>query len=136
MFKMQIMPRFNDIDGLRHINNTVIPQWFEQAKEPIMRFFNPEMIVDFEHWNLIMARMSVYYVSQMKLAEVEIRTWVSHVGNSSVVIYQEAWQGGVLGAKGEYVCVHFDFIKNKSVSIPDDIRVNLLKHSIGEATDG
>jgi len=52
MLLEQITPRFGDIDGLRHVNNTVIPGWFEQARNPIYRIFNPEFV--FESWNLIL----------------------------------------------------------------------------------
>jgi len=53
MYIETITPRFGDIDGLRHVNNTVIPGWFEQARNPIYRIFNPEFV--FESWNLILA---------------------------------------------------------------------------------
>lgn len=38
MYLYDITPRFGDIDGLRHVNNTVIPGWFEQARNQIYRY--------------------------------------------------------------------------------------------------
>lgn len=31
MYNIVITPRFGDIDGLRHVNNTVVAIWFEKA---------------------------------------------------------------------------------------------------------
>lgn len=129
MFKKSITPRFGDVDGLRHINNCMLPVWFELGREPVFRFFHPDL--DLEHWQLIMAKITVEYLSQMRLgSEVEIRTFVKKVGRSSVTIYQEAWQDGKIGTKGESIIVYYDFENFKSLAIPDSIRDNLLKHLV------
>ena len=52
------------------------------------------------------------------------------IGNSSFTLGQEAWQDGQLKVKGTCVLVHFDFMEQKSVSIPDDIRLQLEEHLI------
>jgi acyl-CoA thioester hydrolase len=127
-----VTPRFGDIDGLRHINNCMLPIWFETAREPFFRLFHPRLDLD-EEWRLIMARISVEFVSQMRLgADIEIRTLVKKLGRSSVTLYQEAWQDGVLGARGEAVVVHYDFRAKKSLPLPDGIRAELEKHQIEE----
>ena len=59
---------------------------------------------------------------------MEIRTYVSKIGNSSFTVYQEAWQNGVKKATGEVVLVYFDFNNQKSMRIPDDIRKDLSEH--------
>ena len=43
MFTKMVTPRFGDVDGLRHINNTMVPVWFELGREPFFRYFNPDM---------------------------------------------------------------------------------------------
>lgn len=76
-----------------------------------------------------MARISVDFVAQMRLgADISIRTQVKKIGRSSFTVYQEAWQNGGLGAKGEAVIVYYDFENEKSIPIPDDIRAELGKH--------
>ncbi len=40
MFKEIIQPRFNETDALGHINNTVLTQWFEGARDPILHSTN------------------------------------------------------------------------------------------------
>lgn len=127
MFTKTITPRFGDVDGLRHINNTRLPVWFELGRDPFFRYFNPEM--SFEHWNLIMARIEVDFLVPMLLgADVEIRTYVSRIGTSSFTVHQEAWQNQQLGAKGSAVVVHYDFQNHRPLPIPDAIRERLKEH--------
>jgi acyl-CoA thioester hydrolase len=127
MFSFQITPRFGDIDGLGHVNNNVVPTWFETARNPFFRFFNPEF--DLKHWNLILVRFEVDFLNQMFYGQdVEILSWVSRLGRSSFELYQEAWQAGKLGAKGKTVLVHFDFEAQKSKPVPGTVKAELEKH--------
>jgi acyl-CoA thioester hydrolase len=133
MWTKFVTPRFGDIDGLRHINNCMLPIWFETAREPFFRLFHPNLDLD-DEWQLIMAKITVEFMSQMRLgADVEIRTFIKKIGRSSMTLYQEAWQGGVLGAKGEAVVVHYDFREKKSLPIPEAIRIELERHPINES---
>lgn len=127
MYSKMVTPRFGDVDGLQHINNTMIPVWFELGREPYFRYFNPEMSLS--GWNLIMAHISVDFIAQMSLgADVEIRSFIAKVGNSSFTVYQEAWQRGVLCAKGDAVVVYFDFQAQRAMPIPAELRTKLEAH--------
>ncbi len=129
MYKTVVTPRFGDIDGLRHVNNTVLAIWFEQARNPIFRMFTPDLDLSYENWKLIMVRTEFDFLSEMYYGEdVEIRTYILKIGNSSFTMGHEAWQNGNLRVKGEAVLVHFDFIEKKSVPIPDSIRSQLNEH--------
>lgn len=131
MFITHINPRFAETDALGHINNTVVPVWFEQARAPIFRFFIPDL--DFKKWNLIVAKIEVEYRGELVYGpEVEIRTYLSRIGNSSMVITQEAHQKGKLCAQGNATLVHFDYHQKKSISIPDGIRKLLNEHLVAE----
>jgi len=130
MFSYIITPRFGDIDGLGHVNNNVVPTWFETARNPFFRFFNPEL--DLKQWDLILARFEIDFLNQMYYSrDVEIRSWISRIGRSSFEIYQEAWQDERIGAKGKAVLVHYDFILQKSKRIEDAVRGELAKHALG-----
>lgn len=132
MWIKSVTPRFGDVDGLRHINNCMLPVWFETAREPFFRLFHPSLNLD-EEWRLIMARIAVEFTSQMRLgSDVEIRTFVKKIGRSSTTLHQEAWQDGRMGAKGEAVVVHYDFRAGKSLPIPNDIREELGRHLFEE----
>ncbi len=135
MLSTIVTPRFGDIDGLRHINNTRLPEWFELARMPLYRIFHPDLNLD--GWSLIMARIAVDFTAQMTFdREVEIRTWVSRIGRSSFTVSQEAWQDGVLGARGEAVIVHYDFAGLRSLAIPDAQRHQLSLHLIQAQAGG
>jgi acyl-CoA thioester hydrolase len=129
MFTTHISPRFAETDALGHINNTVVPVWFEQARAPIFRFFTPDL--DFKKWKLIVAKIEVEYKGELVYGhEVELKTYLAHIGNSSLVITQEAYQQGKLCALGNATLVHFDYHLKKSSPIPDDIRKLLQEHLI------
>lgn len=127
MFSWTITPRFGDIDGLGHVNNNIVPMWFETAHNPFFRFFNPGL--DLKKWDLILVRFEVDFLNQMYYGEdVEVRSWISRIGLSSFEIYQEAWQAGKLGANGTAVIVHFDFSLQKSRPIAETQRALLENH--------
>jgi acyl-CoA thioester hydrolase len=127
MFTKIVTPRFGDVDGLRHINNTMLPVWFELGRDPLFRYFNPELSL--ESWNLIMAHIDVDFLLPMTLgADIEIRTSLARIGNSSLTVHQEAWQNGSLSAQGNAVVVHYDFTSRQSRPIPDAIRAQLKEH--------
>jgi acyl-CoA thioester hydrolase len=121
LLEMDISPRFNETDGLGHINNTVIPVWFEAAREPVFAIFNPEL--DLNKWNLIVAGFNVAFTSPTQYGQtVKIKTWISRIGNSSFEVAQQSWQGNRLTAEGKTTLVHFDYANDKSQPIPTDIK--------------
>jgi Predicted thioesterase len=133
MFTEKVTPRFGDADGLRHINNTALVEWFEVGRNPIFRMFTPDLDLSYEKWKLILVRTEFDYIGQMYYGiDVEIRSYITHIGNSSFTIGHEAWQDGELKAKGKAVLVHFDFLNQKSVPIPDAIKSQLHEHLILE----
>lgn len=137
MFIDYVTPRFGNIDGLKHVNNTVVADWFEIGRNGIFRYFTPDLNLSYEEWKLIMVRTEFDFVSQMFFGQdVEIRSYLLKIGNSSFTIGHEAWQDGELKAKGKAVIVHYDFIEKKSKFIPDEIREKLIDHLIDESEIG
>ncbi|MCG2828640.1 thioesterase family protein [Methanothermobacter sp. K4] len=133
MFRITVTPRFGDIDGLRHVNNTVLAVWFEKGRNPIFRMFTPDLDLSYEKWKLILVRTEFDFLAQMYYgSDVEIRSYITHIGNSSFTIGHEAWQDGELKAKGKAVLVHYDFIEQKKKPIPQDIRSQLEEHLVEE----
>ncbi|MCL9781974.1 acyl-CoA thioesterase [Vibrio sp. S4M6] len=127
MFKTTIFPRFSDTDALGHINNTAFAIWFEEARLPIFKIFHPTLEV--KSWPLIIARIEIDLLAQTYWGkDVEIRTYVEKVGNSSCHLRHEAWQEGNRVAKGLAILIHFDYKTNHSKPIDDGIRQVLLSH--------
>ena len=129
MFTTTVTPRFGDMDMLGHINNTVPVVWFELARNPIIKIFDPELKLSKDIFHLIMAHTDYDYIEQLYYQyEVEIRSWVTRIGTKSFTMHHEAWQQGRLCVKGSAVMVHYDFISEKTTPIPEDKKKLLMEH--------
>lgn len=126
-FALQINPRFCDTDAMGHINNTVLPVWFLEGRESILRIFNPNLST--EEVSLVLAKIEIEYLEELFFGKgVDIRTYVLRIGTSSILVGQEAWQEGNLCATGTATMVNFDKHSRKSVPIPADVRKRLEEH--------
>lgn len=129
MFKEIIQPRFNETDALGHINNTVLTQWFEGARDPIFKLFTPDL--NTKQWRLILASISVQFKAELFYGlPVELRTGISMVGNSSFEIHQEAWQQGRCCALGKAVLVQYDFDAKQKLLLSHEQKASLNAHLI------
>ena len=127
MFIETITPRFSDTDALGHVNNTKVPVWFEGAREPIFRFFTPDL--DPKKWQLIIAKVEVSYHGQLFYGQpIEVRTYINRVGGASFDVYQELWQHEKKCVSGIAAMVNFDYQAQTSKKISDDIRKQLSQH--------
>ena len=131
MFSTIVSPRFGDIDGLGHVNNTVLPVWFEIGRNPIFRLFSPDLALSPDVWHLILVRTEFDFLRQMYFrSDVEIRTYITKIGNSSFTVGHEAWQEGELKVRGQAVLVYYDFKLQKAIPLPDSIREILKEHML------
>lgn len=127
MLTRTIEPAFYDTDALGHVNNTRLPAWFELARNDLFRLFTPDL--DPAKWRLIMARMEIDYRAELHYGhDIEVRTYLSRLGNSSFTVTQEAHQKGALTNLGHTVLVHFDHQTKKAVPIEGELREALLEH--------
>lgn len=137
MFKITVTPQFADTDALKHVNNNVVGNWFELGRNDIFRFFTPDLDLRDNKWELILVRTEIDFVGQMFFHKnVEIRTYVLHIGNSSLILGNEAWQDGELKAKGKCVLVNYDFAKEEKKTIRDEVKAKLEEHLISESDIG
>ena len=129
MFKTTIVPRVSETDGAGHINNTVVPIWFEAGRREVFRILTPDLA--FKHWRIVLVNMNVDYLAQIYLDKtVQVCTWVERIGIKSFSLYEELWQGEQLCSKGTVTYVYFDYRSNKSELIPDDIKNALQQHTL------
>ena len=129
MFTETIEPRFAETDALGHINNTVIPVWFEKARDPIFRYFTPDL--DPKDWHLILARIEVDFKAETFVnSPVTIKTWLEKIGTSSMSVVQQVWQNDVLTCEGKCALIHFDWSSKKPKAISDEIRSQLEAHLV------
>ncbi|WP_347548856.1 thioesterase family protein [Pseudalkalibacillus hwajinpoensis] len=127
MFKKVIEPRVSETDGAGHINNTVIPVWFESGRDDIFRMFTPDLA--FQNWRCVLLKMDVEFTSQLFYGtSVNVQTWINRIGNKSFEVYEEISQSNTVCAKGRATYVNYDFVLQQSEVIPDEIREELEKH--------
>ncbi|MCL2305593.1 MAG: acyl-CoA thioesterase [Planctomycetaceae bacterium] len=125
---MTITPQFSDVDSFQHINHLAILRWFEAARMPICRLFAPDNNV--ARMRLIMVRVEADYLAEMFLGnDVEIRTRVAKIGNTSFHIAQEAYQNGKQTVRGTVVLVHFDHETKKTIPFTPEFRKTLEETS-------
>ena len=127
MFEIKISPRFSETDALGHISNTALPIWFEAGRQDVFTIFTPNL--EIETWPLILARFEVDFLAQTYYGkDVLIKTGIARLGNSSLNVYQEAWQNQTRVAKGLTTLVHFDYQQQKATLITDKQREQLNAH--------
>ena len=128
MIETPIIPRVSETDGAGHINNTVIPIWFEGGRTEIFRVLTPDL--DFKNWRVALVNMNVDYLAQTYFQDpAVVRTWVDKVGTKSFTLYEELWQGARLCAKGTATYVYFNYDDQEAKPVPENVWVALLTHS-------
>lgn len=124
MFTYDIIPRRSETNATGHIDHTVLPVWFEQARTPIYEIFNPDLSL--ATWNTVIRSMTIDYLGQVyHNRPIEIRTAIGEIKTSSFNIEQELWQAGTLVARARTVLVYFDYQHQRKQAITPDLRQRL-----------
>ncbi len=77
--------RFNECDGLGHVNNAVYYTYMETARIELFQMLDPEM--DLNNWKLIVASTSCEYKAQAAFAQwLKVTTEVERIGKSSFTV--------------------------------------------------
>lgn len=129
MFETIIHPRVSETDAVGHINNTVIPIWFEAARSDLFAVFGPPD--DFSRWRMIVAGFTVNFERELTYpAPVTARVWIERIGTSSLTLHEELHQHGARCAVSSthYVNVNPDTKRPERVS--DEIRLALEPHML------
>lgn len=127
MYVLDIDPKVSETDALGHINNTVMPVWFEAARTPIFRIFNPDL--DFDNWHMVVVTLNLSYQRQTYYGRpAQVRGWVKRIGRSSLTLVEELVQDGEVCVRNEATYVNFDHITQRSCPITDEQRRALEEH--------
>ena len=124
---IKIEPQFGDTDMWQHIHYAAIIRWFERGRMHFYKIFNPDCSAD--KWNLILAHTECDYFGETRLSyEVEIRSTIERIGNTSFTIYQECWQKGVKTACCRTVLVFIDHQTKHPMPLTPEYRQALEAH--------
>lgn len=111
------MPRFCDSDAAGHINNTAVAEWLEVGRFDFYHNHVPDLTP------LMLRRIEIDYLREMNYREeVTIRTGVDAVGEKTVTLRQEVWQGGTKRADCLAIDCYFDRDTRRSAPIPVALR--------------
>jgi acyl-CoA thioester hydrolase len=133
LFRHRLIVRFRDCDPLGHVNHAVYLTYLEQARFMLWRTqlgflarrtglqANPDV-------GFIIARAEIDYRAQARYGdELEVRLALDVIGRSSFTYVYEIADvaSGRRVAEARTVLVLFDYAKEKSVPIDDELRKKL-----------
>ena len=81
--------RFNDVDALGHVNNSVYFPFFELGKTQYFKGLNVQTDIDWRRPTVIIANVNCSFLVPTLFNEtVEVLTQCSHLGNKSLTLLQ------------------------------------------------
>lgn len=85
----QVQLRFNDIDALGHVNNSVYFQFFDLAKTEYFKGLNVQSDIDWRRPTVIIANVNCSFLAPTVFNEpVEVLTQCMRLGNKSLTLLQ------------------------------------------------
>lgn len=123
-----IQIRFNDIDILGHVNNSIYQNYFDLARTG---YFNNifKKKVDWKNNNLVLAKITIEYFAPVFMEEsIAVFSKVYEFGNKSLKMQQELVNIKTLEvkARNDAVLVAFNYQLNQSIEMPADWKENIV----------
>ncbi len=126
MLTTTLQVRFNECDGLGHVNNAVYYTYMETGRIELFRLLDPAM--DLDNWKLIVVSTSCEYKAQATFAQwLTVTTQIEKIGNSSFTVYHQILDRDTkeLIAEGRAVLVHYNYHEQKSQPLTKEMRATL-----------
>lgn len=127
--RTSIQIRFNDIDGLGHVNNSVYSQYFDQGRMDYFRILNGGKSVDWHKAKLVIASTKIDFLKPVFLNEpADVLTKVYKIGNKSLKMIQHLIDPETEEVKAtcKSVMVGFDNVSMQSIELPENWRSAIL----------
>lgn len=123
--------RYADTDRQGHVNNAVFSTFVETGRVEFL--YNPETNVLSENASFVIAKLELQLLNEMTWpGRVDIGTGILRVGNSSITIYQQLFQGEICTAIAKTVIVQTK--DGKSYPLSDEAKTALNKWVINLET--
>lgn len=115
--------RFNDIDSLGHVNNSIYFSFYDLGKIRYFSTVRPEM-KEIRDIDLVVANVNANFLMPIFLQEnVSVQTTTVSIGNKSVKLAQQIVNDrGDIKAVCETILVGFDFKSGETKLISDEWR--------------
>ncbi len=111
-----IQIRFNDVDSVGHVNNTVLLSYMDYAKLQYLNFINKGLQ---KKASIVIVHYDVDFFKPVFLEdEIHVETSIVHIGNRSIQFLQRICTGEDINCVCETVMSGFDPENNTSADIP------------------
>lgn len=131
MLTSTVRPRIDDLGPMGHIHNTVLPAWFQEARQPLLAKFR-SIDGGQDQLPLMIKEYTVTFHRELFLVpDVKIDIAVERVGNSSFVLHEVARQDDEVAAESRVVYIHVG-VDNRPAPVPEDLKRHLAQHQIQE----
>jgi acyl-CoA thioester hydrolase len=136
-FTREVHVRFNDCDGMRHVNNAVYLSYVEDARIAFFMALGEGRETSFIGRGLIVARCEVDYVKPVLFGHgpVEASVDVQHIGRSSFRLGYLLRQEGAEVARAATVIVGYDYKTARSRALHDVEREALEAYLVAPESD-
>lgn len=120
--------RICETDALGHVSNISYYIYLEEGR---VEFFKSLNRINSNNFPFILASATCDFISQCYFdQQLKVQTSVSSIGNTSFQLEQNIidFEANLLIAKSKSTLVHFNFEKQKSEPLPQELRNGLEKH--------
>ena len=127
--------RFSDVDVYGHVNNVMYLEYFQEARIAFMAHVT-RGVESARQINVVVARAQVEYLRPVlhRAEPYPVHSWISHVGNKSMVVESEIrGEGDVVLARCRVVMVFFDRRTQRSAQPPADRHAAVSRFLVGPA---
>ncbi len=125
-----IQIRFNDIDGLNHVNNTIIQEYFDLGRMHYMCDVFTELIFSGDD-TLIVANINTDFLAPIYLKNnMEVKTAITRLGNKSLNMEQQVvnTDNGEVKAICRSVMVAFNKATEGAIELKPEWREAIAAH--------
>lgn len=127
IFTTDIDVRFRDLDAMGHVNNAVYFTYFEEGRKNFSH--TVFKLSDPSEFRFILAHICCDFLIQIKLADrITLQLCVNTIGTKSFGYHYKLVNRSdpsTVYAAGESVQVCYDYNRNESTVIPDEMRERL-----------
>ena len=128
-FVVPIQVRFNDVDIMGHVSNTVYQNYFDAGKMDYFDHVMPDL--DYIKLGVVGASIKIDYLLPIYMRnKIFVETRVAILGNKSITMNHRLVNSdtGELLSTCTAVLVCYDVPHLKSIPIPDNWRKSIIEH--------
>ncbi len=124
----KIQVRWGDMDSFNHVNNTIYFKYFETSRIKYFEKIGFHELMTQQNIGPILAHTSCQFILPVQYPdELTVVTKIQKIGNSSFVQEYEIHSPKLgLVAKGNAVCVCYDYNQQTKINIPEEIKQKMI----------